>query len=279
MSVGNEGLGNKLIVKKTAEEITFPRVLIAVLAVLLLGLVFYFGGAALYKRQEVKVARSISRLEEQIARNPRNETGARAQYVLAQFYDKILRDYDKSVENYEKVLTNYANSSWCDDSLLRLGFLHTRQHNYDKTLESYRRIITTYPDSELSVKVHKVMGNLFCRQKKHGEAEKLYQEFILKYQERKRDIVQVRFRLADCYKVQKKHEEAVEIYQDIIDSQPDEKQAAYTLFLKAQCHERLGNYGEARADYKQLIVQYADVKEVAPWLRKAHGKLEKLKNK
>jgi len=136
-------------------------------AVILVGLVIFFGFWGCAKRPDRKMLEKAQQLEsqekfaeaikqyEKIARKFPNDTlGAEALHRVGLIYTNQLQDYEKAVGTFERVAKSYANTRFGAQAQFMIGFIY---NNYApdtaKARKAYEAFLAKYPQHELASSV------------------------------------------------------------------------------------------------------------------------------
>jgi len=151
------------------------------------------------------------------------------QYMIANIYDKYLRDYNKALEEYNKLLTNFPNSTKIRLAMVRMAYLQRHsdfnfqplkifekvKHNYFKTdratsISMVERAIKDYPGSSLEDK----MLDWLARTHADVYPEKAvssYRQLIKNHPESKL-VDRARIGIGDTFYYHGEHKRAIEEY-------------------------------------------------------------------
>jgi tetratricopeptide (TPR) repeat protein len=172
-----------------------------------------------------------------------------------------IENFDKATKYYKSVLIIDSLNRY---SLLNLGLTYSKRGFNDTALIYYDKVITYYPDYALA---YNNKGYVLQTRKKYAQAIELYEKSI------ELDPTGTRYywNRAECLKILKEYSKAIDDYKKIYEIN---NQYYNTLFLTADCYEKLNLNAEAKEYYLKYKAVATSESE---YFNKIDEKLKKFK--
>jgi len=220
-----------------------------------------------------------------------DELKASALYYLGESFANS-GQYDEAIHSYLYIANNYSFSNFRDDALYKAALLYFDKSSYDNTRELLQRLNDDYPSNEYYGSTLYWIGETYVQQKNIEEAINAFKEAIsykptnkfidnsiyslarayeeigdysnavtyydelLSYYRESPLASQAQVRIGICYFKLKEYDSSIlELSNPMVKQLPIEKQVE-ALYLLANSHYKVGEYGDAEKIYRQLIEKF-----------------------
>jgi outer membrane protein assembly factor BamD len=193
-----------------------------------------------------------------VLNNPGSRIIEEAQYYLAESH-LYLKEYLLAIMEYEKLSRSLPNSPYVEKSQFKIGICYYKlspgyaldPENTYKAITQFQIFLEEFPESELK-----------------KEAEEYLTELRNK-------LAKKEFKTGVLYKKMAYFKAAIISFETVLESYYDTKFGDDALYLKGECHRKLGELEEAEKTFRELLVKYKD----SGLLLKAKEKLKNIKEK
>lgn len=181
-------------------------------------------------------------------------------------------DFSKALQAYDILFKTFPNTSFAQDSLLRIAAIQEKQGDYMQAFKSYQRVLDLYPYTkklnEITEKQFRI-GNVFL----DGEKGRFYGMPILPALPRAIEVYKAitenapfsehgenaQFKLGIAYKKKHERNEAIEAFQTFISNYPKSALRPEAFFQIAEIHYQ--NAVRKKSDAKLLAAAKSKMEE------------------
>jgi tetratricopeptide (TPR) repeat protein len=158
-----------------------------------------------------------------------------------------------AIERYTTLVSEYPNSSYISKALAQLGLIYFNDGQNDKALEYYTRVATDYPGTPEADNAFQSLESIYVRNNNVDG----YLEFVNKLG---RDISNkqqdsLMYVAAENAYVSGNCEEAIPTLDRYLVNNPNGFYLLNANYYKADCHLKLGQFGEAMESLEYIISQ------------------------
>ncbi len=193
-----------------------------------------------------------------VLNNPGHQVIEKAQYYLGEsyYYEK---EYLLAVEEYEKLIRSLPQSPYVDDARYKVGMCYYKlapgyaldQENNYKAIAQFQQFLEEYPQSDRRPQVEKQLAE--CTER----------------------LAEKEFKTGDLYRKMSYFRAAIFSFDAVLERHFDTKFADDALYLKGECHKKIGEWDEAEKAFQDLMAKHAE----SEWVKKAGEKLAEVREK
>ncbi len=212
----------------------------------------FYKGRAYYRLNQHETAIKLLNRHHQLF--PGSSYGDRTLIILGNLYWKK-RDYKRARYFWLKLTELHPDSRYLAFAQMRVGDSFVRENEHANALKAYRKVLDFKPSATLMDDARLAIEEMKYRLNIYPTYHDALKAFLRKYaQSDKASAVQLK--LANLFIESNELHQAIQLLEKIIKQYVDLADEA--LLMLAEVYKRLGNTGQEKNSYHQLITQFAN---------------------
>lgn len=182
---------------------------------------------------------------------PASPHGDRATFILASINFRR-REFDQALDFWSELVALYPHSRYAAAAQKGIGDVYFELRHYKKALDAYIMVDTYNPSVTLKSQSYLMMYETGFYLKKYASLLDALTAYVTDYPESPL-VIKTRLRVADILFTNKHHYQSLAELEYIIEQYHRSSLIGQAFIDKARIHETIGNNGEVKQVYKQLL--------------------------
>lgn len=182
---------------------------------------------------------------------PASPYGDRATFILASINFRR-GEFNQALDFWSELVTLYPHSRYAAAAQKGIGDVYFQLRHYRKALDAYTVVDTYNPSVILKSQSYLMMYETSFYMKKYASLIDALNAYVTDYPESPL-VIKTRLRIADILLTNKHYYQSLAELEYIIEQHSRSSLIGQAFIDKARIHEMIGNTGEVKQTYKQLL--------------------------